>query len=239
MKIIKFFKNNYGTLDKNKFVSLMKEVNNSLPEEYINYLISYNGGTVSPACFDISEKEGATIVSAFYGLHNGPNFNRLDKVNETFKDRIANNYFTIASDTTGNQICICLDGKDKDAIYFWDHELEGSTDCLIKISNSLGKFWDLLYEFELKTDEISDLLASKDENQWKKLISSYDIESQDENGRSLIERAVIKNNLVGVKILVASGAKLNDSVAIARKNYKFFPEFKTLCTFLDNVVVKR
>ncbi|KZN44666.1 SMI1/KNR4 family protein, partial [Pseudoalteromonas luteoviolacea] len=202
--------NSYGSFEKNNLETFIRSIDEDLPHAYIDFLKTYNGGKVTPNCFDISEKEGGATISAFYGLHNGPEFNRLDSVNDVFRGRIPKNSITIACDTTGNQICMRLESKYKGEIYFWDHELESSEKGFIKLSNSLNGFIDMLYEFKLVNDELSEILLSKDEKEWKKLISVYDIEAKDEYGRSLIERAVIKNNLFGVKLLVEScSAQLN------------------------------
>lgn len=235
MKKNEFLHNEYGSFDEARFKSFSKWLDKELPTEYIEYLRVFNGGKVLPDCFDINESEGATRISAFYGLHNGPDFNRLDNVNFVFRGRIPRDSIAIASDTVGNQVCIKLEGDQKGDIYFWDHEQESSQEGFVKVSSSLRGFLDKLYEFNFNADEISELLVSKDEAEWKKFVSTHDLEVLDEYGRSLIERAVIKNNLIGVKVLFESGAKLRESHALAKKNRKFFPEFEDMCSFLESL----
>ncbi|WP_152658616.1 SMI1/KNR4 family protein [Oceanobacillus sp. CFH 90083] len=120
----------------------------NFPESYRDFLLKYNGGYVNPNVFYISSEEGESAINIFYGI--GNMYNNLEKKLDLFDDLIDIGFIPIASDSGGNQICLGVNEKYFEQVYFWNHEQE--TDELMESMHYLGeninKFLNSLYESE-------------------------------------------------------------------------------------------
>jgi hypothetical protein len=128
-----------------------------LPLEYKQFLLTSNGGMPIPENFEIPGFHGqGSALTSFYGIHDGPEHNRLDRACEVHKDRIPADLIPIAWDAFGNEVCIGWKGKRRGKIYFWDHEDELDENGLHRqdysnvflVANSLDEFLNNLYEYK-------------------------------------------------------------------------------------------
>jgi hypothetical protein len=216
--------NPYGALEEGALGAFERSLKERLPETYRQHLLSYNGGKWEPKCFVISEKEGESSVHGVYGLHGGPGYCRLDAIRETFSDRIPKDLLAIACDSFGNQICIGISGKWRDAIYFWNHEVVGNK-SLTRIADSFDNFIGSLFKYE-PTEHLSKIIEDNDLDELKRLLDDHliELEGVDQYGRTLIERSAIAARPEIIEFLFDRGAKLRDALAYAEKNAEYFSE---------------
>src|SRR5436853_6401190 len=76
------------------------------------------------------------------GLHEGPNYFRLDKTYEVYRGRMPDSVISFADDPGGNAYCIAISGKDRGKVYFWDHEQEEISGDLRLLANSRNPWAD-------------------------------------------------------------------------------------------------
>lgn len=129
-----------------------KELGISLPLQYRNFLLRYNGGHPIPDGFVFKEAPyGDSCVAWFLAIDS-----ELSNFVETFecmRDRMPRELIPIADDPGGNQICIAVAGPNTGAVYFWDHEHEvdeGDVPTYQNISliaNSFDEFIDSLHDY--------------------------------------------------------------------------------------------
>lgn len=116
-----------------------------LPPSYKEFLATQNGGSPEPSLC-VWEGNG-DLVSHFYGIHDGPEWTRLDVAVNQFGHDLSE-FLPIAVSNGGNYFLLCLAGHDIDAVYFWDHELEDmdppTFTSIIRVASSLQEFIDSL-----------------------------------------------------------------------------------------------
>ncbi|MDX2248300.1 MAG: SMI1/KNR4 family protein [Bacteroidia bacterium] len=100
----------------------------SLPEEYKNHLLTYNGGRCHPNRFSFYEngKITSSAIDWFLAIYEGK-YNNLKTYINSYKmeeKRLPQHILPIARDPGGNLVCISCMGEDFGYIYFWDHEKE-------------------------------------------------------------------------------------------------------------------
>lgn len=117
----------------------------SLPRDYKEFMLKYDGGVPEPAAFDIQEESNSSVVKAIFGLET-PLVNSSVKYNiDLYKNRIPNDFMPIGSDAFGNRIVLGVRDKWAGKIFFWDHEREsdevgGYYGNIFLISNSFEDF---------------------------------------------------------------------------------------------------
>jgi hypothetical protein len=128
-----------------------------LPFEYQQFLLKSNGGMPIPENFRVPDFHGqGSALTSFYGIHNGPEHNRLDQACDVHRERIPADLIPIAWDAFGNEVCIGWKGERQGKIYFWDHEDELDENGLFVqdyrnvfwVANSLQEFLDSLMTLE-------------------------------------------------------------------------------------------
>lgn len=128
----------------------------TLPNDYRDFLLTYNGGYPEPDGFWIQGMDGnGSLVDRFLGIHGGEHDNLLGYL-EIYKERIPPNFLPIAHDPGGNLICMSVEGEDKGKIYFWDHEEEADPDQgetagyqnVYLIADSFTDFFENLIDFD-------------------------------------------------------------------------------------------
>lgn len=117
----------------------------SLPEQYIDFLLIYNGGYPEASTFKISDEEGESVVNKFYGI--GDMKGNLAKVFEVLDGELPEGFISIGSDPGGNEICIGVSKDYFGKIYLWMHDMESDEemDNMYFLSNSFNDFFDNLY----------------------------------------------------------------------------------------------
>ena len=102
--------------------------------EYIQFLLKYNGGRPEPDGFDIEwqthqeigQHWGTSMLSWFLSIYDGKSTNLLRYNQVTFRGRIPKETIAIAHDCGGNLILLGVTGEYKDKVLFWvkDYEVE-------------------------------------------------------------------------------------------------------------------
>ena len=153
--MIKFFQTKDKLSDK-EIKEFEREFNISLPSEYRNHLLEFNGGKCRPNYFSFIEngKLSENSVEWFLAIWSGETINLKNfcEILKTDSKRMPSMIFPIATDGSGNFICISCGGKDIGYIYFWDHEneVDYSISCdndysnLHLIAKSFNDFLNLL-----------------------------------------------------------------------------------------------
>jgi len=99
----------------------------SLPEDYKQFLLKYNGGEPNKYLFK-DKKLGTLVLNVFYGINIEDSYDELNNVIKTYKGRIHSSFIPIGDDPGGNQFVLGIKGKFKDKVYFWDHNTELEND---------------------------------------------------------------------------------------------------------------
>ncbi|QLG39188.1 SMI1/KNR4 family protein [Paenibacillus sp. FSL W7-1088] len=116
-----------------------------LPEQYVDFLLKFNGGYPQVSTFKISDEEGESVVNKFYGI--GDMKGNLSKVFEVLDGELPEGFISIASDPGGNEICIGTSEKYFGKVYLWMHDMESNKemDNMFLLNNSFNDFFDNLY----------------------------------------------------------------------------------------------
>ncbi len=142
--------NPYGPLSLQKLEVFEITYKISLPTDYREFLLKYNGGQPSPSFFWIKAQKDGTVVNQFYGLHDRPN--HLDLRTYIIDEELFGNsksLLAIGDDGLGNFICIGITHQNQGEIFFIDHNLYafGKPDTFVgitKIAQSFSDFLNLL-----------------------------------------------------------------------------------------------
>lgn len=227
--------NPYGPLEEAALFAFERSLKERLPEAYRQHLLSYNGGDWEPKCFFISEEDGESVIQSTYGLHSGPTYCRLDAIRDTFSDRIPKDLLAIACDSFGNQICIAISGKQKDSVFFWNHEAIGKA-AVIKISDSFEKFAASLFICQA-ANRLDAIIEDNNINELRRLLDAnlIKLNARDEHGRTLIERAAIQAKPDIIVFLFERGAELGNTLMYAQTNAEFFSEHIPVVDLIKNL----
>lgn len=153
-----------GPLSEDELKKLESKTS-ALPKDYRQFLLKYNGGDISPDCFNSAEGESISSVRSFLGITDDSILSLYHYL-ETYENRLPKRFLPIAFDSFGNLICLSLFGADRGAVYFWDHELEAdeednespeTAENITLLSPSFSGFLQSLYEFK-KPDNFDELL---------------------------------------------------------------------------------
>lgn len=125
------FENTEAKISIDEINNLEKTIGMTLPKDYREHLLLYNGGQCFPNEFSFKEDNKLTdsCIDWFLAIYDGEYDNLINYIDiyKLDEQRIPTNLIPIAHDPGGNLICISCDGDDKGYIYFWDHERE--VDC--------------------------------------------------------------------------------------------------------------
>ena len=231
--------NEYGTLNESRLQEFENEIDCVLPVDYREFLLENNGGKPMPDTFSYKNANGGqdtNSIRTFNGIHDDE-YTGIHKFIDCYQGRLPNKLLPIADDELGNLICLGIKGKQKDKIYFWDHELEGTKKCLTLLSNSFSEFINSLFEWEDPNESYVNKIIKRGDLQNLKMVlnNGYNIEKTDEYGYSMLQYATLENQLDIVKYLVGLGAQLKDSLEIANTNYEFETEYKEMVDYLESV----
>ena len=221
--------NKYGEIALVLLERFEKRIGAKLPEQYREFLICHNGGTPVPSSFVISRKKGEDSIQQFYGLNYGPTYQRLNELYDLYVDRIPSYVIPIGNDDFGNNICIGIKGKNKGKVFFSEYYIQGGIlkrlllGGVTLISDSFNEFLNSLFEWiDPEETLIEKIIRENDIEGLKSLISSgYDLESEDEYNRTVLESASISGKNEIIKMLFEAGAKLRSSLDLAENNAEF------------------
>ena len=104
------------------------------PNEYVQFLLKYNGGRPEPAGFDIEWRSNqemgqhwrTSMLSWFLSIYDGEDTNLLEYNTESFSGRIPKGTIAIAHDCGSNLILLGVAGEYVGKVLFWvkDYEVE-------------------------------------------------------------------------------------------------------------------
>ncbi|MDG5471434.1 SMI1/KNR4 family protein [Jeotgalibacillus sp. ET6] len=141
----------YGSHDNLSLeqIEIFENENNiKLTEQYMNFLLKWNGGKVIPNLFKISNEQGPSVLNVFYGI--GDMYDNLTDFIEIMDERLPVGFIPIGDDPSGNVICLGTKEPYYDKIYFWDHEQEpedpDDMSNMYFLANDIDEFLDNLYE---------------------------------------------------------------------------------------------
>ncbi|MEH7611216.1 SMI1/KNR4 family protein [Gottfriedia acidiceleris] len=144
-------KPNSNKFNKKRTDQLESDLCLSFPNEFIEFLEKYNGGTPSLNKV-ISEEAPDFILSSFFGT-DLESYEDILMCYKTFKGRIPEGCVPIAGDIGGNIICLNLNKEKYGYVYFWDHEEELMVEegemqlnHLYLITTSFNKFLNMIQE---------------------------------------------------------------------------------------------
>jgi len=112
--------------DHARVVALEARLGTSLPEEYRQFLLEFNGGRPSPACFRLASRTGPysdSVVDWFLSVHDADESN-IGTVLSWLEGRRPRALLPIAIDPGGNYVMLGIDGDVRGKVYFWDHDRE-------------------------------------------------------------------------------------------------------------------
>ena len=198
-------------------------VGHRLPARYRSFLLKYNGGRPDLRDYRNEDGSGASI-ERFFSISDSDG-NLFDEYRRSASDHILPAHvIPIGDDGGGNWICLSLDGANAGSTYFWDHDgadVGGGYDHLQLLTR---RFSDLLnglidtfdqsvFDENREFSDIIDLtdLARLD----SKIASGWDINKQRVTTTTMIEDAVIANNLVIVEHLLKNGADPRKAMKVA------------------------
>lgn len=115
--------NSFRKISHQELEKFELQYNIILPSKYKNFLLKTNGGQPEPNIFLISDEQGASGVNGLFGIYTG-GYEDVEKRMEIFKGRLPNGFIPIGDDPGGNLICLGINKKYYEKIYFWDHEEE-------------------------------------------------------------------------------------------------------------------
>lgn len=102
-----------------------QNIKRSIPEEYHQFLLKYNGGTPEPMHFKLVTQDGCTetyAVERFFSLKSSYGSNLEWRVKE-YTGRMPSELFPVAG-IGGCLICIASEGINKGKVYLWHSEFE-------------------------------------------------------------------------------------------------------------------
>ncbi|MDF1508150.1 SMI1/KNR4 family protein [Robertmurraya sp. DFI.2.37] len=138
----------HDNLSLEQIETFENENNIKLTEQYINFLLKWNGGKVIPNTFMISTEQGPSVLNVFYGI--GDMYDNLTDFIEIMDERLPVGFIPIGDDPSGNVICLGTKDPYYDKIYFWDHEQEpedpNDMSNMYFLANGIDEFLDNLYE---------------------------------------------------------------------------------------------
>lgn len=145
-------------IDNKEILEFEEKINGKLPDQYKNFLLANNGGyvdgyLVTPKFIEINP----TTSEEFYQSTSPDRFYNIDELLEEYEDNLddpvlPDSYISIAYDTGGNQIVICIDDSSENGkIYFANHELYDPLTgfwIMTKLYDSFNEFICSLHPFD-------------------------------------------------------------------------------------------
>ncbi|SFR83431.1 SMI1/KNR4 family protein [Anaeromicropila populeti] len=120
-----------------------------LPQDYIKFLMQYNGGTLKGTsytvfCNDLNEN---LFVEVFYGFLNTNSAVDIVSTMKEFESDLMEDVIIFARDSANNQFFMVVDGEDK-GVYYWDafYQFESTTDdnTIYFICDTFEEFLNLI-----------------------------------------------------------------------------------------------
>ena len=140
--------NPFGQLNEDRLTAFETALGYTLPSDYRDYLIGFNGGIPDNTFFWIEEETDGSGIHQLYGLHSAKS-SSLDIYIGDDHCGVPSGFLPIGDDGVGNNVIIGLTETNRGLIFFLDHEIHTynnheSMDGIVKISNSFSSFMSIL-----------------------------------------------------------------------------------------------
>ncbi|MPQ44940.1 SMI1/KNR4 family protein [Clostridium tarantellae] len=114
--------NSFGGASLEEIKIFEQSIGFSLPDDYKQFLIKYNGGTakVRYSNFNVKDLNEDIPLDVLYGLNIEEKVLDLQYVNDEFIDDIFPNSIIIGDDP-GSSMIILINDNDFKGIYYWDY----------------------------------------------------------------------------------------------------------------------
>jgi cell wall assembly regulator SMI1 len=112
--------------DEAHIAALETQLGRSLPGDYREFMLRYNGGRPKPPMFRFALRNGRqdnSCVHWFLSIHDGE-YSNLERTIRSLQGRIPPDTLPIADDPFGNVVLLGLHSDRRGKVYFWDHENE-------------------------------------------------------------------------------------------------------------------
>ncbi|MBN2256593.1 MAG: SMI1/KNR4 family protein [Anaerolineaceae bacterium] len=141
----------YGPLSRNRLNNFERSLNITLPNDYKDFLLKYNGGQPKPSCFWIKQNQDGSGILNFYGLHDGNKYLSISTYKGKEPYGIPDSMIPIGEDGIGNYICISISNDCYGVIYFLDHDIHPYNDHnslkgITKIADNFTSFINSLID---------------------------------------------------------------------------------------------
>ncbi len=136
----------------NKFEEI---IGKTLPDDYRNFLLTFNGGKPESNEFEIPDERNAAGVNLFYGILGKLEWGDLLFQRKALLDRIPHDVLPIGEASMGNAVCVSLQAATFGKVFFWDHEAEAGEGEIATFSNlhlvgdSFEDFFAKLKQFDI------------------------------------------------------------------------------------------
>ena len=221
-------KKTISTLDDERLVTLENMLGVTLPQDYRDYLLEYNGRGFEKNTFEVFEGE-YSIVHHVYRISNDNDYFDLMnsyKNGKSIDHEEGRKFLIIADDNVGNDIILSLAADSFGEIYFYDNDTIGTK--FIKLAQSFSEFCSSLFDLQdvsVYENTIDEALDKKDLKLLERILQQgYDIENLDKYSRSLLERSVITGDTDLVSCVLEYQPQMRSSMSLAEENYIFFKE---------------
>ena len=111
-----------------------------LPDALRRQLLEQNGGAPHSDYYVRLANGGVEELFSFFGLRMPAISSELAWVAATFEDRVPQGMLPFADDPGGNLYLL----DEVGSVWFWDHELEGRPEAVVRVSDSLDDFLQAL-----------------------------------------------------------------------------------------------
>lgn len=221
-------KKTISTLDNERLVTLENMLGVTLPQDYRDYLLEYNGRGFEKNTFEVFEGE-YSIVHHVYRISNDNDY--FDLINSYKRGKNIDHekgrkFLIIADDNVGNDIILSLEADSFGEIYFYDNDTI-STKCT-KLAQSFSEFCSSLFDLQdisVYENTVDEALDKKDLKLLERALQQgYDVENLDKYSRNLLERSVITGDIDLVSCVLERQPQIRSSMSLAEENYIFFKE---------------
>ena len=110
----------YKNGNREEVAKFEKDFRVKLPEDYRNFLIEYNGGSVSDAYLYVEELDEHILMGKFFGIGVKEGFADIIEINEEYDEDIPKKSLLIGIDAGSGFILLINDGES-DGIWYYDH----------------------------------------------------------------------------------------------------------------------
>lgn len=136
----------YGKATREIIKEYEQYIGFDLPNDYISFLVDFNGGTIKDGAFYVSEINEKIPLHVLYGLNVDIELD-LKKWNDEYMDDILPNSLIIGYDY-GGEFIVLINGPELKGVYYWDHmfyfEQSKEESNTYFIANSFADFLDML-----------------------------------------------------------------------------------------------